>query len=232
MVGLYAGTMAEDLAPLAPARLVPVMRTPEGTVVGDTLAMAETLAERHPEAGLWPDDPGGARPRPLARRRDALGLCRPARRLPDAAAARSTRASRPSEAVQADLARLETLWSHARTRFGADAPLAVRRLFAGRRVLRPGRGADRRLRSAGEPRRPAPMSTPTSPTRRSAPGAPRGSRSRLRSRALRARPAERAPGPDAGCSSWPKYLGGPGAEPPFPAATRRLVQPARRVNHS
>lgn len=57
MVGLYGGTMAEDLAPLAPARLVPVLRTPKGTVVQDTLAMAETLADRFPDAGLWPTDP-------------------------------------------------------------------------------------------------------------------------------------------------------------------------------
>ena len=57
MVGLYAGTMATDMAPVAPARLVPALRTPEGTVIGESLAMAETLAERHPEAGLWPADP-------------------------------------------------------------------------------------------------------------------------------------------------------------------------------
>ncbi|ABG30844.1 glutathione S-transferase [Roseobacter denitrificans] len=57
MVGLYAGTMAQDIAQLAPARLVPVLRTPEGNVVGESLAMAETLAERHPDAGLWPREP-------------------------------------------------------------------------------------------------------------------------------------------------------------------------------
>ena len=57
MVGLYTGTMAEDLAPVAPAHLVPVLRTAEGTVVGETMAMAETLAERHPDAGMWPEDP-------------------------------------------------------------------------------------------------------------------------------------------------------------------------------
>ena len=60
MVGLYDGTMAQDLAELAPARTVPAMRTPEGHVLTDSLAMAETLAEAHADAGLWPRD-GAAR---------------------------------------------------------------------------------------------------------------------------------------------------------------------------
>ena len=57
MVGLYSGTMAQDLAPLAPARQVPTLVTPKGEVIGESLAIAETLAERHPDAGLWPEDP-------------------------------------------------------------------------------------------------------------------------------------------------------------------------------
>lgn len=61
LVGLYSGTMALDLAEVSPARLVPAMKTPDGIAVGDTLAMAETLAERHPEAGLWPGDPADRR---------------------------------------------------------------------------------------------------------------------------------------------------------------------------
>ena len=55
-VDLYGTGMAEQMATLAPARLVPALRTPEGEVIGETLAIAETLAERHPEAGLWPGD--------------------------------------------------------------------------------------------------------------------------------------------------------------------------------
>lgn len=121
MVGLYAGTMADDLAPLAPARLVPVMRTPEGHVVGDTLAIAETLAERHPEAGLWPTDPEA---RALARWLVAemhsgfmalRGDC-PMQLL------RQYDGFAPSDAVRADLARLERLWRMARERFGTDTP--------------------------------------------------------------------------------------------------------------
>jgi len=121
MVGLYSGTMADDLAPLAPARLVPVMRTPEGTVVGDTLAMAETLAERHPRAGLWPADPAA---RALARWLVAemhsgftalRGAC-PMQLL------KVYEGFTPSQAVLADLARIETLWSLARARHGTETP--------------------------------------------------------------------------------------------------------------
>ena len=121
MVGLYTGTMAQDLAALAPARLVPVMRTPDGIVVGETLAMAETLAERHPDAGLWPADPAA---RALARWLvsemhsgfSALRTACPMQLL------RVYDGFAPSDAVRADLARLETLWALARSRHGADTP--------------------------------------------------------------------------------------------------------------
>ena len=33
------------------------MRTPDGSVVPETIAIAEELATRHPDAGLWPADP-------------------------------------------------------------------------------------------------------------------------------------------------------------------------------
>ena len=112
MVGLYSGTMAEDLAQLHPARLVPVLRTPDGHVIGETLAMAETLAERHPEAGLWPAD--------AALRTRARWLC--AEMASGFSALRSACPMQldhvnlgfaPSAAVVADLQRIETLWSAA-----------------------------------------------------------------------------------------------------------------------
>ncbi len=118
MVGLYSGTMKQDLAPLAPARLVPVMRTPDGVIVGDTLAMAETLAERHPEAGLWPKDPAA---RALARWMVAemhagFGDLRqdcPMQLL------RQWQGFEPSEGVRRDLTRLQELWELARKKYGA-----------------------------------------------------------------------------------------------------------------
>ena len=121
MVGLYDGTMAEDLSELAPARLVPVMRDADGIVLGDTLAMAETLAERHPEAGLWPAEPAA---RALARWLvaemhsgfTALRTACPMQLL------HQYQGFVPSEAVKADLDRIETLWSLARSRHGAGGP--------------------------------------------------------------------------------------------------------------
>lgn len=117
LVGLYSGTMTEDLRELAPARLVPVMRTPDGIVVGDSLAMAETLAERHPQAGLWPS---GAAARARARwmaaeMHSGFGALRsdcPMQLL------RRWRDFRPSPGVSADLARLEDLWLRALNKSG------------------------------------------------------------------------------------------------------------------
>ena len=52
MLGLYTGSFEKDVAPFAPARPVPILKTLEGHIVFDTLAIAETLAEAHPSAAL------------------------------------------------------------------------------------------------------------------------------------------------------------------------------------
>ena len=120
LIGLYSGTMARDMKPVAPARLVPAMRTPQGTVVGESLAMAETLAEAHPDRHMWPDDP--------AARATARWLC--AEMASGFSALRGECAMQlqhvntgfqPSEATRADLSRVETLWTHA-ARFQTDGP--------------------------------------------------------------------------------------------------------------
>ena len=54
---LYTDELPELLRSFPPARTVPAMRTPGGSVVPDTIAIAEELASRHPEAGIWPTDP-------------------------------------------------------------------------------------------------------------------------------------------------------------------------------
>ncbi|MGJ8585290.1 MAG: glutathione S-transferase [Marinosulfonomonas sp.] len=121
MAGLYDGTLAEDLKPFAPARLVPVVRTPSGDVIGETLAIAETLAETHPDAGLWPRD---ASARVYARWLvsemhagfSALRNDCPMQLL------HQYEGFAAKEAVIRDLARLEELWAHAFERRPVKGP--------------------------------------------------------------------------------------------------------------
>jgi glutathione S-transferase len=121
LVGLYSGTMAADLAHLAPAKTVPVVQTAEGHILTDSLAMAETLAERHPEIDLYPRDPAA---RAFARSISAemhsgfgalRGDCPMMVRF-------GWKGFAPSQAVRDDLQRIETLWALARERHGADGP--------------------------------------------------------------------------------------------------------------
>ena len=121
LVGLYAGTMAEELAPIAPATLVPALRLPDGTVVGETMAMAETLAERHPEAQMWPADPAARAAARWLSAAMAAGFGALRGECPMQLA--HVNVGFPvSDAVQADLARIETLWAHARRVAKAEGP--------------------------------------------------------------------------------------------------------------
>ncbi len=121
MAGLYDGTLKQDLAHLAPARFVPVMQTPDGDAVGDTLAMAETLAEQNPDAGLWPVDP---KAKLLARwmvaeMHSGFGAIRG--ECPMQLHSRY-RGFAVSDALRADLDRVQDLWALARARHGAQGP--------------------------------------------------------------------------------------------------------------
>ncbi|MGJ8546418.1 MAG: glutathione S-transferase [Sulfitobacter sp.] len=121
MVGLYGGTMAQDLAPLAPAKLVPVLRTPEGTVIGESLAMAETLAERHPDIQMWPADPAAR----AAARWLASAMASGFGALRSACPMQLQHVNQgftPSQAVQDDLNRIETFWDYAEEHSNGNGP--------------------------------------------------------------------------------------------------------------
>ncbi|MEM1373910.1 MAG: glutathione S-transferase [Pseudomonadota bacterium] len=49
--------VAEQLADVAPARTVPTLKTPDGAIISESIAIAEELASRFPDAALWPTDP-------------------------------------------------------------------------------------------------------------------------------------------------------------------------------
>ena len=105
-------SVATQLQQVRPARTVPTWITPEGTVVWDSLAIAEELAARHPEAGLWPDAPSlRATARSLAAEMHS-GFTALRQACPMNLRA-AYQGFTPSEAVIADLVRIADLWSFA-----------------------------------------------------------------------------------------------------------------------
>jgi glutathione S-transferase len=117
---LYTDELPDLLKGLHPARTAPTMRTPEGAVVPETIAIAEELATRHPAAGLWPRDPQArATARALAAEMHA-GFSALRSHCPMNLRV-SYEGCNPPEAVLADLARLEVIWAWARDVTGAGA---------------------------------------------------------------------------------------------------------------
>lgn len=109
---LYTEDFATLLADYAPSPTVPALRLPDGSVVWDSLAIAETLHERHPDAGIWPRE---ARLRAIARTLAAemhAGFVALRQHCP-----MNLRVSyadySPPPAVLSDLARLQRLWGWA-----------------------------------------------------------------------------------------------------------------------
>ena len=109
---LYSDELPRLLLSYPPARTVPTARMPEGTVVTESLAIAEELASRHPEAGLWPADPAArAVARTLAAEMHA-GFQALRSHCPMNLRVSYTDCAPPPEVI-ADLARLEAIWAWA-----------------------------------------------------------------------------------------------------------------------
>jgi glutathione S-transferase len=109
-------------AEMAPSRLVPALALSDGTrrryVVWETLAIAETVHDHFPGAGLWPR--GDARP---VARSIAAEMHAGFRALRNACPMNMRRAYagfRPDAEVRADLDRLAVIWAHARGRRTGD----------------------------------------------------------------------------------------------------------------
>ncbi len=118
---LYSADFDRLLAEFPPARSVPALRVPEGWVIQDTIAIAEALAERHPDAGHWPRDREARETARwlVAEMHSSFGALRSDCPMN---LAKSYADSAPRPEVRADLARIETLWAHARARFGGSGP--------------------------------------------------------------------------------------------------------------
>jgi glutathione S-transferase len=118
---LYSDELPNLLKEYVPAKTAPTARAPEGTVVCESIAIAEELASRYPDAGHWPKDPAArARARSLAAEMHAgfsalRGFCPMNIRL-------AYSGVEVPHDVTKDLRRLELIWSHARAETGSMTP--------------------------------------------------------------------------------------------------------------
>jgi glutathione S-transferase len=105
-------------ARMAPARLVPALavsdRVRPATLVWETLAIAETVNEYHPQAGLWPR--GDARPVARSLAGEMHAGFRALRQACPMNMRRAYAGFSPGAEVRADLDRLAQIWAHARRR--------------------------------------------------------------------------------------------------------------------
>ena len=120
-VDFKQGGVPEQMPDWAPAKTVPAIRTPEGAIVGESLAIAEELASRHPEAGIWPSDPKArATARALAAEMaTGFGALRSTCPMNVRKAYLNVE---PDAALQKDLRRLELIWDHARETCRPEGP--------------------------------------------------------------------------------------------------------------
>lgn len=117
-VPMYSDAFTAMQARNAPARTVPALEIGDGeALVWESLAIAETLAERHPAAGHWPRDTAArAAARSLAGEMHA-GF-RALRDRPSMNLRRRYEGFEPTAAESADAARVQMLWKWALDRFG------------------------------------------------------------------------------------------------------------------
>lgn len=118
---LYTEDFSRLMAEFPPARTAPALRLPDGTVIPESLAIAEDLASRHPDSGHWPED---AKARAIARALAAemhAGFGALRSHCPMNLRVSYADCAPPAE-VLADLARLEQIWAWARSETGAQGP--------------------------------------------------------------------------------------------------------------
>ena len=111
---------AQRIGEWSPAGCVPVLKI-DGELIWDTLAIAETVAERWPDKLLWPDDP---RERAFARSIAAemhAGFSTLRGALPMNCRAMG-RQVKSTAALDKDITRILSIWTDCRIRYAANGP--------------------------------------------------------------------------------------------------------------
>ncbi len=119
-IPLHEPDTAQRIRRYSPAGKVPVLIDGEVTV-WESLAICEYLAERFPQAGLWPHEPTARAVARAAAHEMHAGFAALRRELPMNVRA-ERRGIEPGEAAQADITRVLELWAQLRERFGAHGP--------------------------------------------------------------------------------------------------------------
>ena len=115
---LYTDELPTLLKEFFPARTAPALLFPDGLAIGESLAIAEELASRHPEAGMWPGDPKArAVARMLASEMHAGYTA--VRNFCPMNLRTSYESCNPPADVLADLDRVQLMWAWARETTGA-----------------------------------------------------------------------------------------------------------------
>lgn len=120
VIPLYEPGSKNEILAHSPAGKVPILK--DGPVtVWDSLAIIEYLAEKEPEAGLWPREQAlRARARSVAAEMHSGFL--PLRREMPMNLRRAPKATELSEEARADIARIEAIWAGCRQQAGAAGP--------------------------------------------------------------------------------------------------------------
>jgi len=122
LVWLYKPTTRERIAAVSPNGKVPCLT--DGPVkVWESLAILEYVAEKHPHAGLWPQD-REARAHARAVSNEMHGGFAPLRAHLPMNFRREPPRPRPTmpDDVRANVHRIEAIWAECRRRFGAGGP--------------------------------------------------------------------------------------------------------------
>ncbi|MGK8707792.1 glutathione S-transferase family protein [Metapseudomonas otitidis] len=121
LIPLFQPDSRQRLLTHSPTGKVPVLLTETDGAIWDSLSIGEYLAERFPEAGLWPRDVAA---RALARSVCAemhSGFMTLRSHMPMDMARRQALDTVPAE-VEADIQRVVALWAECRRRFGQGGP--------------------------------------------------------------------------------------------------------------
>jgi len=120
VIPLYEPGSREQVLQYSPAGKVPVLIDGDAHI-WESLAILEHLAEKFPDARLWPSDPGARSHARVAASEMHAGFTA----LRHACPMNMWLPPKPrpqSDEVMADVARIEALWSDCRTRFGTGGP--------------------------------------------------------------------------------------------------------------